>query len=311
MMAVHLAAKAWGAGVVRPLRLRENEVYEIAFPSGERAALRLHRLGYQTKESIGAELWWCAALADAGQPVPRPMPSLAGDLLYTLDDGRLVSVVSWVEGQPLGEAGVRLEGSVDDQVQRHFLLGQLVASIHAATDLLVLPDGFQRHSWDRDGLVGESPVWGRFWDRPNLSSEDRKTLIWARDFLAEALIASQSPTGLIHADVLRENVFVGPGGLSLLDFDDSGFGYRWYDLGTVLSQNLKEPGYEDIRKALIQGYDPDNAALADEIDLHTLARCCASVGWASSRLPPDDPVQQRHLDRAIALAQWVRYRKTV
>ena len=174
-----------------------------------------------------------SAESDAGQPVPRPMPSLAGDLLYTLDDRRLVSVVSWVEGQPLGEAGVRLEGSVDDQVQRHFLLGQLVASIHAATDLLVLPDGFQRHSWDRDGLVGESPVWGRFWDRPNLSSEDRKTLIWARDFLAEALIASQSPTGLIHADVLRENVFVGPGGLSLLDFDDSGFGYRWCpdDLG--------------------------------------------------------------------------------
>ncbi len=47
----------------------------------------------------------------------------------------------------------------------------------------------------------------------------------------------------MHADVLRENVFVAGKTLFLIDFDDSGFGFPLYDLGTVLSQDLYEPGY--------------------------------------------------------------------
>lgn len=304
-MFAELAAQAWGATIVKPLRLRENEVYEVQFAAGQRAALRLHRLGYQTEKSIASELWWCDALAQNGQPVPRPIPSLAGDLLYRLNDGRLVSVVSWVDGHALGEAGVPLDGTVDEQVQRHFLLGKLIAEIHRATDELDIPQNFERHAWGIDGLVGEAPLWGRFWERPDLNPDSQETLDWAREYLCEKLATSRSPQGLIHADVLRENVFVGPKGLSLLDFDDSGFGYRWYDLGTVLSQNLKEPGYFAIRDALIQGYDPASTGLADEIDSFTLARCCASVGWAASRLPLDHPVQNSHLDRALTFARSV------
>jgi hypothetical protein len=72
------AAAHWGgAHSLRLIRDRENAVFEAALPTG-RAALRLHRVGYQSEAAIRSELWWCAALADAGVPVPRPLPAQDG-----------------------------------------------------------------------------------------------------------------------------------------------------------------------------------------------------------------------------------------
>lgn len=297
------AARHWGASLTRPLRLRENEVYEIAL-GGTRAALRLHRPGYQSAEGIRSELWWCAELARAGLPVPRPVPLADGALLAQLSTGRQASVVSWVDGAPFGEAGVPLAGGEAALCARHAALGELVARMHLATDALTLPADFTRPSWDRDGLTGETPHWGRFWDHPALTEEERAVLTDARNWLRTRLAVTQSPLGLIHADVLRENIFVGAdGALSLIDFDDSGFGFRWFDLGTVLSQDLYEPAYPHLRAALIEGYARHLPIRAEEVDAFTLARTLASVGWAMTRLPQGHPVHRSHIDRAVMMAR--------
>lgn len=295
------AAALWGGTVTKPLTLRENEVLEVALPQG-RAALRLHRMGYQTAAAIRSELWWCAELGKAGLPVPAPIALPDGGLLAQLPSGRHASVVTWVEGEPLGAAGVPLSGTRADQLDRHHALGRLVAEIHRATDALTLPANFDRPSWDHDGLVGEVPFWGRFWEHPALTMDEAAILCTARDWLSAQLRTSASPIGLIHADVLRENVFVNVQSLSLIDFDDSGFGYRWYDLGTVLSQNLYEPSYSDIRAALIDGYATVLPIDPNAVDAFTLARTLASVGWTAPRLPPDSPIHRRHIDRAMMMA---------
>jgi Ser/Thr protein kinase RdoA (MazF antagonist) len=299
MSEVAEAAALWRAQVVRPLRLRENEVYEISL-SGRRAALRLHRRGYQSAAAIRSELWWCDALARAGLPVPAAVALPEGGLLGQLSCGRLVSVVAWVKGEPLGEAGVPLAGAAGDQVARHHALGHLLAQVHAATDRLCLPEWFVRPRWDHDGLVGESPFWGRFWEHPALTPQEAGLLAEARLWLSGQLGACALSTGLIHADVLRENILVNGSSLSLIDFDDSGFGYRAYDLGTVLSQNLYEPAYGEIRAALCEGYGLEDAA---QVDAFTLARTLASVGWAAPRLPPESPVHASHIARAVMFAR--------
>ncbi|WP_103332247.1 phosphotransferase enzyme family protein [Pseudotabrizicola formosa] len=293
------AAALWGGTVVRPLRLRENEVYELALP-GHRAALRLHRRGYQSAAAIRSELWWCAELARAGLPVPAALPLPDGGHLAVLGSGRMASVVAWVEGVPFGEAGVPLVGAVADQAAQHHALGQLLARVHAVTDRLTLPEGFTRPRWDCDGLVGERPFWGRFWEHPGLSPKEAALLAASRDWLTAQLSDHGGSTGLIHADVLRENILVTRGSLSLIDFDDSGFGYRLYDLGTVLSQNLYEPGYSEIRAALCAGYGLADCA---QVDAFTLARVLASVGWAAPRLPPGHPVHASHIARAVMFAR--------
>lgn len=294
------AAAAWGGQVVRLIRNRENAVFEMVLPQG-RAALRLHRPGYQDQAAIWSELWWCRALTEAGLPVARPLPTRDGGLLHRLSGGGFASVVAWMEGAPLGEAGQPFT-MARDVVRAHYrALGQLLAALHAATDCLTLPPGFQRPSWDVAGLVGEAPLWGRFWEHPQARPAEVAILHAAREFLADRLsgLAGNGDFGLIQADPLRENVFVRPEGLSLIDFDDSGFGFRLYDLGVALRQNLAEPDYPAIRDALIAGYSATRAADVATVEVMVLARLCASVGWTVPRLPAGDPTHRFAIRQAV------------
>jgi Ser/Thr protein kinase RdoA (MazF antagonist) len=314
------AAALWRARLVRPLSERENAVYEIALPAGRRAALRLHRQGYQTPAAIRSELWWCRALAQAALPVPQPVALADGALTAQLRNGRLVSVVEWVDGTPLGAANVPLAAPLEAQLARHHALGQLLAKIHAVSDRLTLPDWFDRHRWDGPGLTGAQPTWGRFWEHPLLTQEQARQLRQARDWLRATLAAYEAggaDLGLIHADALRENVMIHPASdvgkrqlaLTLIDFDDAGFGYRLYDLGSVLSQNLDEPAYPQIRAALIAGYASLRPLREDLVDAFTLARTLASVGWTIARLDPANPVIARHIARALDCARRVISRR--
>jgi Ser/Thr protein kinase RdoA (MazF antagonist) len=295
MTPADLAAMQWGGTVVRTLRDRENHVFEIATPAG-RAALRLHRAGYQTPEAIRSELWWCAELARAGLPVPAALPALDGRLLVPLPDGRHASVIAWMEGEALGEASLPFSRPLSQVLDVYHALGALLARVHATTDALTLPDGFTRPRWDRDGLVGDNPHWGRFWEHAAATPDQRRTLIQARDALRERL---SGDFGLIHADVLRENVLVNDRSVSLIDFDDSGFGFRLYDLGTALLQTVQHSEHPALRDALMAGYGTTDREMVEAL---TLARTLASVGWTMPRLKPDDPIHKSHLARAISCA---------
>ncbi len=296
MTAAETAAKAWGAHVLRTLRDRENHVFEMGLPSGDRAALRLHRAGYQSPAAIRSELWWCAELARSGLPVPAALPALDGALLVRLPDGRHASAIAWMAGEALGEAAKPFNRPLPQVLDAYHALGQLLARVHRTTDALTLPDGFTRPRWDLDGLVGDTPLWGRFWEHPAATSDQRATLVRARDALRERLAGD---SGLIHADVLRENVLVNDRSVSLIDFDDSGFGFRLHDLGTALVQTFQHPEQPQIRAALMAGYGTGDQ---DMVKAFTLARALSSVGWTMPRLQPDDPVHKSHLARAISLA---------
>ena len=292
------AAALWRGTPRRLIVARENAVYEMALPDGHRAALRLHRTGYQDAAAILSELWWCAELARLGLPVPEPLALPDGGLLATLSTGRRASAIRWVDGQPLGQAGQPLPQPASVQIDLHFRLGQLLRTLHESSDRLIMPDGFSRPRWDIDGLTGEAPVWGRFWEHPYAAYVQLSAQIAARDAVRSMMTrhaAEGGDFGLIHADVLRENVLVSGHGLSLIDFDDSGFGYRLYDLGTVLSQNQYEPARDDLRDALMAGYGTQDT---EKVELFTLARVLASVGWTIPRLAPDDPIHISHLARA-------------
>jgi len=301
------AAAHWGGTPLTLIRNRENAVFRMALPDGKHAALRLHRVGYQTAAAIESELWFCGALAARDLPVPRPLVAQNGASLVTLQAGRLASAVEWLPGAPLGEAGVALPGTAEDQAAQHNALGQVLACIHNVTLALQLPASFNRPAWDIDGLTGETPFWGRFWDHPALTEPERDQMLAARAFLRAALQnhAKTTPLMPIHADVLRENILVDGAALSLIDFDDSGMGFGLYDLGTVLSQNLYEPAYAEIRAGLIAGYQTLRPADARMVDVFTLARCLASVGWTMPRLGADDPIMRSHIRRALLCAQQV------
>jgi Ser/Thr protein kinase RdoA (MazF antagonist) len=303
----------WG-GVLEPrlIEIRENAVFEAVLPEIGRAVLRLHRRFYQTEDAVRSELWWMEALADRGLAVPRPLYTPDGALLAHLGDGRIASMLTWVEGTQVGAAGLPLSGTPDEQMRLHASIGHILAELHVITDRLHLPPSFQRPRWDIEGLVGPAPVWGRFWEHPEATPAERQLLEETRRAAEERLAdyaAAGADQGLIHADVLRENVLGHNHHVALIDFDDCGFGFRLYDLGTALSQNLAEPHLPEIVLGLVEGYatlrplsEEDHAMLP----WFTLLRCLASVGWTIPRLAAGDPRHRAYLDRALRAAEILR-----
>ena len=304
------AAAHWGGclpefGAPRLIKNRENAVFEVAFPDAE-AALRLHRLGYQSEAAIRSELWWVSELALAGLPVALPLVTQARDLVADLGGGQIASAILWVEGAAIGAGGVPLAQSAAGQAEIHHGLGRLLAQIHRVTDGLTPPARFERPDWRLEGLLGETPFWGRFWEHPGLSATEAAVLRAARSFARARLQSYGGSQGLIHADVIRENVLDHDGRLTLIDFDDCGFGYRMYDLGTALRDNLTEPHLPAIHAALIEGYSevcPISAQDRAMLPVFVLLRTLASVGWAMPRLAADDPGALAHIARAVRTAR--------
>lgn len=300
------AARHWGGLAVPPrlIKNRENAVFEVQLndtqlDTGPRAALRLHRQGYQSFTAIDAELQWTARLADTGFPCPRPVPTQDGALVATMPGGRAVSMVSWIDAAPIGESGVPFAGPLGAQCALYEQLGALIACLHAKTAQMDLTH-LDRPSWNIEGLLGDAPLWGRFWENPALTKPEADTLQNARQKAVEQL---QNTTGLdkilIHADLIQENVLQNANGLHIIDFDDSGFGVKPYDLGAALIQHVENPALDDLTKALCAGYGCNT----DLMPLFIMLRGMASCGWIMSRAPTADPKQRFYAERALRCAQ--------
>jgi Ser/Thr protein kinase RdoA (MazF antagonist) len=293
----------WG-GAAAPPRLvtdRENAVYDVRLADGRRAALRLHRSGYRSPAAIEAELAWTSRLAAGGFPCPAPIPTASGGLLARAPDGRLASLVSWVEGRPLADPG-------EAEMRR---LGALVARLHEATDAICAagegPDMTACPGWTGETLLGERPVWGAFWENTALTPEERRMLRGVRNEARARLDALAEPDiGPIHADLLPDNVLDDGTRLWIIDFDDSGTGYRGYDLGTALVAHAEGAAYPDLAAAFVAGYTTRRgsaARLTADLPLFTMLRALASCGWVLSRTEEGDPRRRAYADRAVRLAE--------
>ncbi|MEZ5885376.1 MAG: phosphotransferase [Paracoccaceae bacterium] len=306
------AARLWDAtGAPRLIVARENVVYRMELAGGRRAALRLHRVGYQSREAIEAELLWTGALAARGFPTPGPV-TLPGGGLTAEVGGRVVSATEWIMGEPVGRAALPLGGTRTELADLHHRIGRLIARLHNLTDDLDLPSALPRPRWDAEGLLGAAPLWGPFWQHPHLEGAAGALLGRVRANLRDRLTRGEGfagDFGLVHADVLRENLLAADRRLALIDFDDSGYGYRIYDLGTALVQSLEEDALPDLAAALLDGYNGGRTRPApfsgDDLRIGVLLRALASCGWIQSRAAPDDPRQSLYVQRAVRLARLV------
>jgi Ser/Thr protein kinase RdoA (MazF antagonist) len=280
---------------------RENQVFRVRAPAGD-FALRIRRPGYRSYAELLSELQWMAALDQAGLPVPRPLPSRQGRLLEAVGSHR-VDLLHWLPGRPLGASREPL--ALPDAPAVFQQLGHEMARLHAASDAWVRPSGFTRCAWDIDGLLGDAPLWGRFWHNPTLDRPARQRFEAFRG-VATQVLQRQAPSldqGLIHADLVRENVLLDGPRIVLLDFDDGGFGYRLFDLATTLLKNLDEPQHPALKAALLAGYRALRPIDASLLDLFIALRAATYVGWIVPRLaePGAAARNRRYIDTALRL----------
>ncbi|WP_454817807.1 phosphotransferase enzyme family protein [Labrys neptuniae] len=314
------ALQHWPAPAQQPqlLKYRENAVFRVVLADGRPAALRLHRAGYHDEAALQSELAWMTALRQGGLAVPATIPAEDGHPLVTLPAthrfaAQHADIVSWIDGVPLGQTGMPLAQPPEKQAELFFRIGQAMATMHDLADGWQRPSGFHRPAWDIEGLVGEQPLWGRFWDCPGLSPRESEALAKLRIRLRQAL-DSHAPCldyGLIHADLVRENVFMTNGGVAFIDFDDCGHGYRLFDLATALLKNRREPAYPAIEQALVAGYR-SRRGLSEEalaaLPLFLLLRSLTYIGWLAQRpeTPDDAERLSRYLKESFQLAETVQ-----
>lgn len=294
------AARHWGLGgaEIALAARRENVVFRVSAPGGE-YALRLHRPGYRSDAELTSELQWMAALAEGGLDVPQPLAAQDGRFMVAVA-GHQVDVLNWVPGAALGCAG-ELQG-VEDRPAFCHALGRAMARMHDISDAWEKPEGFTRPAWDRAGLLGEAPLWGRFWEHPHLGAPERALLERVRAAADDVLSRAEQGAdyGLIHADLLSENMLWDRGRIYMIDFDDGGFGFRDFELATFLLRFEDAPDYAELRAALCEGYGARRQVNAADLDLFLLLRALTYPGWIADRL--GEPGAEARSERAIETA---------
>lgn len=272
----------------------ENVTFRVSVRGGNTDyVLRLHRPGYNSIEELDSERAWTGALKKAGIPVPASLSTHHGDYFALIDipaAGRqcYAGMTTWIEGSPLSDY---LETRSDRVEREHIFrrIGELAAAIHNQSTSWKEPPGFTRRRLDLDGLLGEAPLWGRFWEHTDLTRAEKALLQRARKNVRAALRNYGAGSGnfsLIHADLHPENILYDGEDLALIDFDDSAYGWHMYEIASALIADRFAPDFEAVRAALLDGYREHRPLAerdADMLPAFLLIRGMAIIGWFHQR----------------------------
>jgi Ser/Thr protein kinase RdoA (MazF antagonist) len=293
------ALEAVKAFPVEPAELKlvlvsENVTFRVTDRrDGAAYVLRLHRPGYCSLEELNSERIWTRALAEAGIGVPMPIRARDGSNyvrvhLPATGEDRYVGMTRWIEGEMLGDLVDRIDDAA--VIERLFgQLGTIVAKMHNQSSAWQPPSGFTRRVLDADGLMGNTPSWGPFWDHAALDANERRLFIDTRDRIHAALTRygrRASTFSVIHADMQPQNVLVDGEHSTVIDFDDAAFGWHLYDLAVPLSHLQHSPHFEAIKRGLLGGYRAMRAISDAElalIPMFMLVRRLAVIGWLHQR----------------------------
>ncbi|MBG6120454.1 MULTISPECIES: phosphotransferase enzyme family protein [unclassified Sphingobium] len=282
------------AGDIALIKYRENAVFSVTDTSGHRYALRIHRSEYHSDSELLSELQWMDALLHKGVGTPPVIPSRSGSLFVIVEhpaipEPRQVDLLGWLHGDPVGaieEAQSRNGDEVADLFRR---IGKLAAEVHSKTADWSLPEGFARHAWDAEGILGDDPFWGRFLDLAALDDQTRALLVRACDKARQDLAnfgMTEQNYGLIHADFVPENLLQRGEDLLLIDFDDAGFGWHMFELATALYFHVDDPNLDLMRNAILEGYRTARALPESDWELLPLflfLRSLTYLGWVHTR----------------------------
>ena len=269
-----------------------------AVEAGTRQAyvLRLHRPGYHTAAELDSERVWLAALRDSGISVPTAVCTPDGRYFVPVGVGpgetRNAGLNLWADGEIVGMLLTQPGGTNEalSEIARPFgQLGGLMAAMHNQATSWTPPASFQRHRLDLDGLLGDSPFWGPFWEHPRLTADERQLLVAARDVCRAKLVQYGEPErtfSMIHADLHLANLLVSQGQLSVIDFDDAGFGWHQYDIAVAMYHSRAAPDFDEAAAAFLRGYRAVRPISDDDLSLvpmFELIRGMAIIGWKAQR----------------------------
>jgi len=272
----------------------ENVTFRISVCNSDNDyVLRLHRPGYNSIEELNSERIWIRALKEADMFVPDSLLTRKGQHFELVDipntgEQRYAGMTTWIRGTPLSEY-LTANSDAEERVRFFRRIGEIAATIHNQSSGWKEPAGFERSRLDVEGLLGETPYWGRFWEHAELTTAEKALLLRERESARATLIAYGARPdnfGLIHADLHPENIVYNGEDLALIDFDDSAYGWHLYEIATALFEYRFAPDFDALRAAILEGYREHRPLSEHDVDLLSvflLIRGMAIIGWFHQR----------------------------
>ncbi|MGJ9426430.1 phosphotransferase enzyme family protein [Nesterenkonia halotolerans] len=298
---------AWGLDPHRTqlvlIAVSENATFRIEVDARPYAVLRVHRPGYVDPAQIRSELQWVQSLEDEVDiSVPEVMPLANGDLLHTCSRAAL-------DEEAAGEApwhmvafafvlGAVLEDIIDvlpDPSSYYRRIGRATAKFHSHAEAWRPPVGFDRFEWRVEDMIGGSSRWGD-WRAAAMTASQHEVLEAAESVAVEQLHDNDAEGrgwGLIHADLRPSNIMMHEDRLTVIDFDDCGYGWYLYDFASALSFIEHEPYAGQIAREWLAGYRSVRELSARDIRFGcalSMLRRLTMLGWTTTHrrdaLPP-------------------------
>jgi Ser/Thr protein kinase RdoA (MazF antagonist) len=267
------------------INVSENATYRVDHSdSGRKWALRIHRDGYHSRRGIASELAWQRALKERATVVtPAALAGHDGDLIQTvahpaLARPRNVVLFDWESGhEPAANDAAGFE-----------LLGETAARMHEHVKAWPRPAWFERHTWDFETSLGNTPHWGRWRDgmgvTPDIEAVFANTVALIERRL-QAFGKSPDRFNLVHGDMRLANLLMDHGTVKVIDFDDCGFSWFLYDCATTVSFFEHQPDVPDLINAWVRGYRKvAHLSAEDEAEIGTfvMLRRLLLVAWIGS-----------------------------
>ncbi|MBO8173435.1 MAG: phosphotransferase [Bacillaceae bacterium] len=272
------------------LNYSENATYLVRnSKTGAKAALRVCRPGYHKKSQIEGELKWLKAIEEQSD-IDVSLP-IAGQ------DGAYVQSVQ-LEGDPRDYHCTMftfLEGEAPDEddeqtlVEQFEKLGEVTAQLHNHSQNWKGVTDVDRDPWQYETILGDNPKWGKWQDGVGITPERQALFQKVSDTIKarlERFGKGPEQFGLIHADLRLANLIVEGPKIKVIDFDDCGFGWYLFDIGSALSFIEHKPYVPDLVDSWVKGYRK-HRHLSDEevheIPTFIMMRRLMLISWIGSR----------------------------
>ena len=282
------ALRQYGIGnqaTLKLLNISENATFLVSDPIGDRSTvLRINRPGYHSRLAIESELAWIRSLREADVVRTAKVLPATNDSLVVVGrhfDGeeRHGVLFEWIPGA---------EPTHDRLVKDFEELGVIAARLHQHARTWQRPNWFTRFRWDYDSSIGQIGHWGRWQDGMGMGRDELAVLARLDSTLRDRLEAfgtADDRFGLIHADMRLANLLVDESSVTVIDFDDCGFSWYMYDLGSSLSFIEDHRDVPEMIDSWLRGYRSQRPlSKEDEAEIPTfiLLRRLTLVAWIGS-----------------------------
>lgn len=279
---------------IKLLNYSENVTYLLEdIRTNISTVLRINRPEYHTINELNGEIKWLQKIMESKKlEVAEPIAGINGEYVQTIIDAESSEAYNCMLFSFL--AGKAPDETNEDNLIKEFeKLGKATALLHDHVQNWEASSKVSRFTWDEDTFFGEKPRWGSYKSARGITKEQIKLFENVEKIIIERLALfgkERARFGLVHADLRLANLLIEEEKIKVIDFDDSGFSWYLYDLGSALSFIEHKPFVPKLVESWLRGYRKvRNISHDEEMEIPTfiMTRRLVLLGWLTSHVDSD------------------------